>query len=203
VDEVKAQLNTAFSSVKRWRRLNTALFYPLFILAICDLPASAQSPRPTEFQVKAAYLYNFGKFVRWPESASSRQVFTMCVFGNDPFDGALQQVTDGQKVNGLSVEVRQVTALDEIKGCRVLFINGEEPGWRSGIATAKKLSVLTVGDAPDFLERGGMIQFVLIANRVRFEVNLDAAREAGLQLSAELLKVAAKVVAQNSPGGQR
>jgi hypothetical protein len=63
--------------------------------------------------------------------------------------------------------------------------------------------VLTVGDAPDFLERGGMIQFVLVANRVRFEVNLDAAREAGLQLSAELLKVAAKVVAQNPPGGQR
>jgi hypothetical protein len=203
VGEVKSQLRAVVFS-EGCHSLIACVFCPLFLLALCNLGAHAQSPRPTEFQVKAAYLYNFGKFVRWPEGVSTGPAFTMCVLGKDPFEGALEQVTDGQKVNGLAVELRSITAVDGIKGCRVLFINGAEAGkWRSGIIAAKKLSVLTVSDAPEFLQRGGMIQFVLVGDRVRFEVDLDAAREAGLQLSAELLKVAARVVAQNSPGEQR
>jgi len=191
------------------RRLTSAVFLRCLAVVLCPalftlfaaLAASGQSPRPTDLQVKAAYLYNFGKFVRWPEGSFAEPVFTVCVLGGDPFEGALDQLTDGQTINGVPVKVTRIASPGGINGCRVLFIKGTEGNLvRSALVAARKTSVLTVSDAPEFLRQGGMIQFVLVQDHVRFEVNLNAVREGGLQLSAELLKVATKVVALNSSG---
>jgi YfiR/HmsC-like len=166
--------------------------------------ASAERARATEFEVKAAYLYNFGKFVRWPEGVAGGSSFTVCVLGNDPFGEALDRVTDGQKIDGSPVTIKRITSAGGIDGCRVLFISKVEPSsLRSAIAVARRQSVLTVSDAPDFLEVGGIIQFVAVGDRVRFAVNLGAAHQAGLQLSAELLKVATKVFAADGSGPQK
>jgi hypothetical protein len=188
----RVRLRTKPLSAYRWPCIASAVLCAIFFV----LAAEAQSSRPTEFQVKAAYLYNFGKFVRWPESVAAAPEFTICVLGVDPFDGALDQITDGQKIGGVPVIVKRIASAPAINGCRVLFINGADAGsMKIAVATAQKLSVLTVSDSPEFLQRGGMIQFVFAGDKVRFQVNLDTARASGLQLSAELLKVATKVVA--------
>jgi hypothetical protein len=157
---------------------------------------AAGEARPTEFQVKAAYLYNFGKFVRWPDSAapSLDSPFTICVVGKNPFDDALEAAVAGQTINGHRVSLKNVTEVSKVAGCQILYVDGSETRrFKSVLNSVRRMPVVTVSDAGDFLDQGGMIQFVLVNDHVRFAVNLVAAREAGIQLSAELLKAATKV----------
>jgi hypothetical protein len=156
----------------------------------------AQALRPTEYQVKAAYLANFVKFVEWPPSAAGagNEPFQICVLGQDPFGTVLDAALAGQAVDRHPLAPRRVANPREAAGCRVLFIgSSDESQIKTALAALDKVSVLTVGDFPEFLKRGGMIQFVLDGNRVRFEVNLTATKNAGLYLSSELLRVAAAV----------
>lgn len=168
--------------------------------------ASQAQPRPTEFQVEAAYLYNFGKFVRWPDNSgpSPQSPFLLCVMGRDPFQGALDAVISGQTIGGAPVAVKKVVDLNGLSGCRILYVNREDVGrFRSALDIAHHLPIVTVSEAPDFLKQGGIIQFVLVGDRIRFAVNLTAAHNAGIELSAELLKVATRVVGENSTGQVR
>lgn len=150
----------------------------------------------TEYEVKAAYLYNFGRFVEWPQNsaASHENEFTICVLGHDPFGPALDATISGEKIDGKNVVARRISKVEEAAGCRVIFITPTKGGQMKGILAALGNSgVLTVSDMPMFVDDGGMVQFVMTDERVRFEINLTAARQAGLNLSSELLKVAAKV----------
>jgi hypothetical protein len=125
------------------------------------------------------------------------------VLGRDPFDGALEAVVSGQTIGGRPIALRKVVDATGVPGCRVLYVPAEETRrFRPLLDAVRKSPILTVSDAPDFLERGGIIQFVLVSERVRFAVSMDAAQEAGLQLSAELLKVATRVVGPRM-GGER
>jgi hypothetical protein len=162
--------------------------------------AQPEQTHPTEYQIKAAYLYNFGKFVRWRDasSLSPGSAFPICVLGKDPFDGALEATVAGQTIGGNPISVKKVNSVAGVAGCKLLYVNADETKrFRSIMDTVRRLPILTVSDAPDFLDNGGIIQFVVISKRVRFEVNLNAARDAGVQLSAELLKVATRVVGNN------
>jgi hypothetical protein len=164
------------------------------LLALSGL--SAQSAKPTDFQVKAAYLYNFGRFVEWPANlaATRSDAFTVCVLGQDPFGPALDATLAGQMITGKRVIAKRISAPQDSGNCQVLFLSlTTNEHLDRIIAAVDKNAVLTVSDMPQFLERGGMIQFVLEGNRVRFEVNLTATRQAGLTLSSELLKVAIAV----------
>lgn len=164
-----------------------------------SMPASNHS----EYEVKAAYLYNFGRFVEWPQKAPSESTgeFPICVFGHDPFGPALDSTISGERIDGQMVVARRISRVEEAASCRVLFISSSENKQLKGIlSTIGKLGVLTVSDSPDFLQQGGMVQFVLAEERVRFEINLTAARQAGLNLSSELLKVAAEVRGNSRPG---
>ena len=159
-------------------------------------PVHAQQTAATEYQVKAAYLYNFGKFVAWPDKGEmgKGQPFEICVLGEDPFGAALDTVVAGETISGKDVATKRITNPREIDDCRILFISSSEGGRLTDILGAlDRTSVLTVSDIPQFSQRGGMIQFVLDGSRVRFEVNLTKAEGAGLNLSSELLKVAVKV----------
>jgi hypothetical protein len=157
---------------------------------------SGQSSKPSEYQVKAAYVYNFGKFVKWPAAVAASQSgpFSICVLGEDTFGSVLESTLTGQSIGGKPVTVKRIVKPQDATGCRILFISSaDESHLREILSTLGQSSVLTVSDIPDFSKRGGMIQFVLEGDRVRFEVNRASAEEAGLTLSSDLLKVAAAV----------
>jgi len=156
----------------------------------------AQSPKPTDSQVKAAYLYNFGRFVEWPASVTPAKTgsFTICVLGEDPFGPALDATLAGEMIGNRKVAARRISSPHESGDCQILFISSTEANRLNKIIESlDKTAVLTVSDAPQFSQRGGMIQFVLEGNRIRFEVNLTATQRAGLTLSSELLKVATAI----------
>jgi len=168
----------------------------LFWLLLVVPCLSAQQPKPSEFQVKAAYLYNFGRFVGWPsESAPDKgRSFEICVLGTDPFGPTLDATLASETIGGKSVMARRIAKPQDVDGCRIVFISSSEQNHLKDVLTAlEKTSVLTVSDIPGFSQRGGMIGFILDGSRVRFDVNLAIAQEAGLTLSSELLKVAMDV----------
>jgi hypothetical protein len=157
--------------------------------------ASAQTERPAEYEVKAAYLLNFLKFVQWPASlAGASDSIPICVLGHDPFGAALDRIVSGQRIDGKNVVVRRLSKVADADGCRLLFIDSSQSGQLPmTMASLNDSPVLTVSDIPDFVSRGGIIQFVLRQERVRFEVNLLNAQRIGLILSSQLLNVASAV----------
>jgi hypothetical protein len=175
------------------------------ILSILLLPAviaQAQDGRPTESQVKAAYLFNFGKFVRWStERSPSTESFEICILGKDPFGGVLDSTVAGESIDGKRIVIRRLTTLQDASQCSVLYIGASEESHLGPIlAAAHSMSVLTVSDIHDFAERGGAIGLVSVQGKIRFEVNRRAAQQAHLELSSELLKVAIKVIEKPVPG---
>lgn len=173
------------------------------IVACCTIAlfACAQN-RLSEYAVKAAYLFNFGKFVRFtpPESVENRQSFDICIVGEDPLGHTLDDLTANERLEDKPVRVVRFKSAAEARGCAIAYISASE-GTRIGtdLKTLRGQEVLTVSDASHFLEDGGMIQFVTVEDHVRFAVNLDAARAAQLSLSSELLRVAISVDPDASP----
>jgi hypothetical protein len=169
------------------------------MLGVCRV--TAQSPGPPEYQVKAAYLYNFGRFVAWPASAPADESFSICVLGHDPFGQILDTTLRGLSIDSKAVTVRRLVKPQEASRCRIVFISeSEAPQLKETLAALEKSSALTVSDIPQFAQRGGVIQFVLAGNRVRFEINLTMAQSMGLVLSSDLLKVAIAVRKSVSAG---
>ena len=152
--------------------------------------------KPSEYQVEAAYLYNFGRFVEWPAKSTTAQTdsFTICVLGEDPFGQGLDATLAGETIGNQRVVARRISSAQMSAGCQILFISSSEANRLNKIIDGLgKNAVLTVSDIPQFAQRHGMIQFVFEENRIRFEVNLTATQRAGLTLSSELLKVATAV----------
>ncbi len=152
--------------------------------------------KPSEYQVEAAYLYNFGRFVKSPAKSADSQAgsFTICVLGEDPFGPALDKTLADETIGSQKVAARRITSPQMSADCQILFISSSEVTRLNKIIEAlDKSAVLTVSDIPQFSRHRGMIQFVSEENRIRFEVNLTATQRAGLTLSSELLKVATTV----------
>ena len=157
------------------------------------LQARGQQAKVNEFQVKAAYLYNFGRFVEWP-APDNNEAFEICVLGADPFGQTLDATLARETIDGKTVAAKRISKPQDVDSCRIVFISSSEEGHlKEVLAALDKASVLTVSDIPRFSERGGMIGFILDGNRVRFDVNLASAQGARLTLSSELLKVATNV----------
>ena len=177
----------------RWLALALRFVLVMALATTTEPMLDAQQVRPTEAQLKAAFLFNFGKYVTWPAIPSDS--FSICVLGRDPFGSSLDAIVSGETLGGRPAAVRRIRGAQEASSCQIVFISSsEEAHLQSMLATlARTGSALTVSDLPDFVQQGGMIQFVQEGNRVRFVVNLAAARRAGLVLSSELLKIA-KVV---------
>src|SRR5882762_3365670 len=184
---------------RAWRRLSrqarfAAMAFALALIGNCNL--SAQAPKITEYQVKAAYLANFGRFVEWPGSAAvaKSESFNICVLGRDPFGADLDAALAGETIGGAHMLAKRISRPQDAVDCRILFISSSEVSqWKEILAALRTLSVLTVSDMPQFTRRGGIIQFLLDGNRVRFDINLAATERVGLNLSSELLKLAVTV----------
>ena len=157
----------------------------------------AQSPTAGEYQVKAAFLFNFAKFVEWPSSSlpDLSAPLRICILGRDPFGDELRNITKEKTVSGRKLQIDQLVDLQHAKTCQILFIASSERAQLKEILEALQgANVLTVGDTNGFPEQGGMINFVLENDRVQFEVNRKAAEQAGLKISSKLLSVAKLVV---------
>jgi hypothetical protein len=167
------------------------------IIAALSGRAPVVAQRPAEYQVKAAYLYGFGRFVEWPSAAAvaGDGAFVLCVLGEDPFGRLLDQAAEGGLLKNQPVNVRRIERPEDGTGCDTLFVSAsEQPRLPRILSVLGRQPVLTVGDSPEFAQRGGMIGFSMDGSRVRFTVNLSAAQQAGLMLQSELLRVAASVL---------
>ena|SRR5438270_321265 len=165
------------------------------LLLAPGLNLNAQSV--SEDQVKAAYMYNFAKFVEWPpgDFASTTAPFRFCVLDDRSFQSELIQVVKGKAIAGRPVIVVPVQNTDDFGNCHILFVGSSKADQLPHIiATLRNRSVLSVGETEGFVDEGGIISFVLQDNRVRFQVNHKAAKQAGLEISSRLLAVAKVVI---------
>ena len=175
----------------------------LLAFVLSTLLFAAGATRPEEYEVEAAYLLNFGKFVTWPglEAKHPAPLFPICILGQDPFGRALDTMLAGERLEGGKLTAARIRKPQEALNCRMVFVSRSEgPHWGAILEVLGSAPVLTVSDLPDFVQRGGMIQFVLDQDRVRFTVNLIATTNARLTLSSQLLKVASSV--RGNPTGE-
>jgi hypothetical protein len=170
-----------------------ARLFSLILLLGAALQLSAQAPAFDEYQVKAAFLYNFAKFVEWPPGtfASSTDPIGICIIGQNPFGAALENMVLGKKVGDRAFAVRQLQGAEQAKGCQILFIGaGEWKRVRTLLDALKGSPVLTVGETDDFTSFGGVIAFQLEGPRVRIQIALESAERAKLRISSKLLSLA-------------
>jgi hypothetical protein len=150
----------------------------------------------SEYQVKAAFLYNFAKFVDWPSTAfrAGQNSLVICVVGEDPFGAALDEPIKGQSIGGRNLVVRRLKQIPRDEACHLAFISRSERDKLGQLLGAIKSSpFLTVGDDGNFIDQGGMINLVVEERKIRFEINLEAVDRAGLKISPELLRLAKSV----------
>jgi YfiR/HmsC-like len=167
------------------------------------MPAGGQ-PKPSEYAVEAAYLLNFGKFMRVsPGAEAGAGSFNICVVGKDSLGPSLDEIAANEVLEGRPVRVvrlEQAQAQPQPRQCDIAYFDAsEQRRIEQDLALLHGSDTLTVSDAPDFLKHGGMIQLQLVSNHVRFSVNLEAVRRTHLVLSSELLRVAVSVTG-NNPG---
>ena len=167
---------------------------PRAIVAICLAACAAKAQKLQDYQVKAAYLLNFTKFVTWPQDAfdDAQSPLSICVLGEDPFEGALDQVVEGEVVQGRKLAVQRIQRAPKPKSCQVLFVGRSEKNV-AGMLSGLGPGVLTVSDRPDFIREGGIIMFVNQDRHVRFDINQRAAANASLTISSRLMTVARSV----------
>lgn len=177
-------------------KLLTLLVLVLALLTTEPLPLSAAASTPREYTVKGAFLYNFVHFVDWPAAAftSGESPFTVGILGKNPFGTNLESL-NGQSVKNRQLLVKTLGSIEEAKDCQLVFISNSERGRLLQILTAlQDVPVLTVSDIEGFAASGGMIHFVTLEDKVRFEINLKEAQAVKLKLSSQLLKLARDVI---------
>jgi hypothetical protein len=154
-----------------------------------DLRAAAYSVP----QVQAVFLFNFAQFVKWPAKAfpDAGSPMTIGVLGANPFGGALDNTVRGETVAGRRMAVKYSRRAEDLKGCQIVFVSKSEAGRIGSILkTYQGSPILMVSDIPRFCEQGGMIHFIIEGGRVKFSINSQSAKNADLQVSSKLLRLA-------------
>ncbi|MCH7978542.1 MAG: YfiR family protein [Acidobacteria bacterium] len=189
-------ISTRTISRRRCLRGITAWLALILLIAI-PLPEAARaqvsaqnSDEALAYEVKASMMYHFLSFVQWPEDRDSAP-FVVGVLGRDPFGPILEKTFAGKTVQNREIQIRRFAELSELEPCHILFVSRSERLRMSNIAeAARDMGILTVGDMERFAETGGMIGFKIESGKVRFEINLDVAKQAGLEISSRLLRLA-------------
>jgi hypothetical protein len=181
-----------------------ALLKPWRVLGmLAALLAGAPAlPAPSEYQVKAVFLFNFARFVEWPAMtfASADAPFSLCVYGDDPFGADLDAVVHGETISGRPMVVRRLHNPGDVSGCQVVFIAGSaERELESVVASLDNHSTLTVSDIEGAARRGAMIRMMTVNGRIRLRINIDAVRAAHLTVSSNLLRAAEIVNTASGP----
>jgi hypothetical protein len=151
-----------------------------------------------ELRIKAAYLLNFARFVEWPKPAAASEPVVIAVLGRDSIVVTLENTSQGKNIKGHPIKIKQFASLEQIDRCDILFIpRSEAKKARSAFADLSAKPILTVGEAGGFLGQGGIIEFQLIDDTLRFSVNAGAAERSGLIISSDLLRVAYSVTGKH------
>ncbi len=191
------------------RRLTTAIAILPILLAATALRAQEASGS-SEYLIKAGFIYNFANLVQWPSSSFSQSdsPIVIVILGEDHFGNTLDRALDGKKVNSRSFVIKRARTVTELqrtlgpqKDCQILYVSSSEmPHLGEAIQILKGVPVLTIGETPGFAKDGGIINLILEDNKVRFEVNVRAAKDADLNISSRLLALARIV---QSPEGRK
>lgn len=162
----------------------------------------ARAQRSLEYEVKGGFIAHFLKFIQWPAAAlgPSGSPFPLCVLAPDPFGPALDRTIGADPVAGHPIAVRRLREPADLSDCRLVFIPSAAEARAVRALRARAPSALFIGETPRFLDDGGHINFVIEAGRVRFDLNVTAAKESGLIVSSKLARVARRTIGE--PGGQ-
>ena len=154
-----------------------------------------------EYKIKAAYLRNFGLYTQWPGDLGNAKVFKIGLLGKDPFGGNLEILAKDYKVKGKDIVIERFNAVNAIKPCHVLFVCGDQA---KNLAQVLKQTqgepVMVVGDAEEQAASGAAVGFFVDMNKVKFAINPEVAKAAGLKVNSDLLGAAAKIVKTKPPG---
>lgn len=182
----------------RLHRRGCAIIALALASGVLALPDSALSQRVyEEYEVKAAFIYNFMLFVDWPNETGKKpeDPYTICVLGEDPFGKFLDAIAKTKKVNTRPIKIQRIKTLEEFQSAHILFISkSEQRNLKKVLETVGGKPVLTIADFPGFADNGGVLEFLLINNRVNFRVNEKIANQAKLRLSAQLLNLAVEII---------
>jgi YfiR/HmsC-like len=176
-------------------RLRKIIFFGLSLglLLAAELGRAQTPPRPTEYQLKAAFLYNFAKFIDWPPEAlaDEKEPFIIGVLGDNPFGNDLEQTVAAKKINDHTISIQSFHTAAEAAHCQILFISkSEEKHFSEIIQALHGTAVLTVSENDGFIKTGGMVNFVKEDNKIRFQINDEAAKANRLKISSKLLSLA-------------
>jgi hypothetical protein len=186
-----------------WRQ-STALVLAALLSCTCAPEDRAQTEPSGEYQLKAAFLFNFAKFIDWPATSfsSPQSPFSICILGLDPFGHAMDDVLRDKSVDNRPVAISRFKNVAQAKQCHMVFVSQSETAHLADIIQQLRgAGVLLVGESDGFAAAGGMIQFTREDNHVRFLINPDAADRAGLKVSSKLLSLAR--VVHDSPKNDR
>ena len=169
------------------------LIWFIVLFSLLSFSTVQQPEVSQEYQVKAAFLFNFAQFVEWPADAFSeaQSPLVIGVLGEDPFGTLLEETVSGEKSNGHPLVVAHFKTVEEAKNCHILFVNLPREKKQAAILSSLKGSgVLTVSDGESFTKDGGMVRFTTEKNRVHLKINLTAVKEDNLSISSKLLRLA-------------
>jgi len=166
------------------------------ILGTTMVDVSAETKPSPEYLIKAAFLFNFAKFVEWPANAFKDDLspINLCILGRDPFGPALDTLKD-KTIRGRPIKIKRANKVDDIETCHILFISASEKGNLKQILDVLRNSyILTVSEIEGFTQMGGVINFIIVNKKVHFEINPAAAEQSRLKISSQLLKLAKIVI---------
>jgi YfiR/HmsC-like len=167
------------------------------LLGLVMIPEIMSGQSVDEYEVKAAFLFNFTKFVEWPKNDSD--AFNICILGDDPFGPNLDELVKGKVANGKKLQIRRLKDAPEAKQCQIVYVRGEEKNKASQVIDAvQKMPVLTVGERSAFGKMGGIVYLTMMDDHVGVGINAAAAESSGLKISAKLLSLA-----KSSKDGER
>jgi hypothetical protein len=180
--------------------LATAGLISLAVALLSFLSAPVVALAPSEYQLKAVFLFNFAQFVEWPEAAfdGPSDTLSICLVGEDPFGVELDAVMQGEQIGGRAISIHRYPNAALIEDCHLLYVRQPEYELRQTLSKVKGEPILTVGETEAFTAFGGMIRFTMEGNKVRLLVNPEPADEARLRLSSKLLR-SSQIVAQQRP----
>lgn len=181
----------AGGDLRRLFRFWFVIMFALWLSSMLNLPA--QTAVSKEYQIKAAFLFNFAQFVEWPATAftNAAEPFCIGILGNDPFGAALDETVQGETINNRKIIIERSQRIEDLKNCQMIFISKSEKEHLAEILSQlDSQSVLTVSEFEGFAKRGGGINFYLEKDKVRFEINSTIAQRNGLKISSQLLSLA-------------
>lgn len=170
----------------------------LILFSMLSTPTVEAVEHPNEYTVKAAYLYQLSKFINWPTvDPMQHNPLHLCVFDSDPFRGALQKI-HLRKVQGREIQIHHVNKDIALSNCNILFIHNKISNnfINKQYKMLSKNNILTIGEKNGFAKKGGIIGFTLKGRKIGVEINIQAAKDAGINVSANLIELASKVYYQ-------